>query len=45
MIALFGLLTILVVLAVIMTKKMSPMAALIAIPIVMALLGKVRTSP
>ncbi|PHI32216.1 CitMHS family transporter [Budvicia aquatica] len=39
MIALFGLLTILVVLAVIMTKKMSPMAALIAIPIVMALLA------
>ncbi|MBK5071739.1 citrate transporter [Budviciaceae bacterium CWB-B4] len=39
MIALFGLLTILAVLAVIMTKKMSPMAALIAIPIVMALLA------
>lgn len=39
MIALFGLLTILVVLAVIMTKKMSPMAALITIPIIMALLA------
>ncbi|WP_058912207.1 CitMHS family transporter [Entomohabitans teleogrylli] len=39
MIALFGLLTIIVVLATIMTKKMSPMAALIAVPIIMALLA------
>ncbi|SQI35683.1 Citrate transporter [Leminorella richardii] len=39
MIALFGLLTIIVVLAAIMTKKMSPMAALISIPVIMALLA------
>jgi CitMHS family citrate-Mg2+:H+ or citrate-Ca2+:H+ symporter len=37
MVALLGLLTILLVLIAIMTKKMSPMAALISIPIIMAL--------
>lgn len=37
MVALLGLLTILLVLAAIMTKKLSPMAALITIPIIMAL--------
>lgn len=37
MVALLGLLTIIFVLIAIMTKKLSPMAALIAIPIIMAL--------
>lgn len=39
MLALLGLLTIVVMLAAIMTKKMSPMVALIAIPIIAALFG------
>ena len=39
MLALLGLLTIVVMLAAIMTKKLSPMVALIAIPIVAALIG------
>jgi citrate-Mg2+:H+ or citrate-Ca2+:H+ symporter, CitMHS family len=39
MIALLGLVTMLVLLAVILTKKLSPLAALIAIPIIGALIG------
>jgi len=39
MLALLGLLTIVVMLAAIMTKRLSPMVALIAIPIVAALIG------
>ena len=39
MLALLGLLTIVVMLTAIMTKKLSPMVALIAIPIVAALIG------
>jgi CitMHS family citrate-Mg2+:H+ or citrate-Ca2+:H+ symporter len=39
MLALLGLLTIVVMLAAIMTKKLSPMVALIAIPMIAALLG------
>lgn len=39
MLALLGLLTIVVMLAAIMTKKLSPMVALIAIPIIAALIG------
>lgn len=39
MVALFGLLTIILVLAGILSKKLSPMAALIAIPIIAALLA------
>lgn len=39
MIALLGLLTILILLAVIISKKMSPLVALIVIPIIAALLG------
>ncbi|MBZ8139929.1 citrate transporter [Rubrivivax gelatinosus] len=39
MLALLGLLTIVVMLAAIMTKKLSPMVALIAIPIIAAALG------
>lgn len=39
MVALFGLLTIILVLAGILSKKISPMAALIAIPIIAALLA------
>jgi len=39
MLALLGLLTIVVMLAAIMTKKLSPMVALIAIPIIGALVG------
>lgn len=39
MIALLGLITILVLLAVIITKKMSPLIALIAVPIVASLIG------
>jgi citrate-Mg2+:H+ or citrate-Ca2+:H+ symporter, CitMHS family len=39
MIALLGLLTMLVLLAVILTKRLSPLAALIAIPIIGALIG------
>ncbi|MGC4078938.1 MAG: citrate:proton symporter [Rubrivivax sp.] len=39
MLALLGLLTIVVMLAAIMTKKLSPMVALISIPIIAALIG------
>jgi CitMHS family citrate-Mg2+:H+ or citrate-Ca2+:H+ symporter len=39
MIALLGLLTMLILLAVILTKRLSPLAALIAIPIIGALIG------
>ena len=39
MVALFGLLTIIVVLAGILSKKLSPMAALIIVPIIAALLA------
>src|ERR1035437_4432826 len=39
MLALLGLLTIVVMLTAIMTKKLSPMVALIAIPVVSALIG------
>lgn len=39
MLALLGFITIVVLLAAILTKKMSPLVALIAIPIVAALIG------
>ena len=39
MLALLGFLTIILLLAVVMTKKASPVVALIVVPVIMAILG------
>lgn len=39
MVAALGFITIIVLLAVIMTKKMSPLVALISVPVITALIG------